>query len=214
MNKMRILCYGDSNTWGYISGSDHKRYGENERWPKVLSNLLGDKYEIIEEGLNSRTLISNDPRPGREGRNGFEYLIPCLDSHDPIDVVVIMLGSNELKPMYNRTIEEIGELFEKYFVETILNRKSQFNETSPKMVIIAPPLVNEHNNLGIEPEKYMGAGEKSTHFNDMYQAIALKYDCPFVTNAGLETGPDGLHLTLESHRILAERIAKEIEKMF
>ena len=60
----------------------------------------------------------------------------------------------------------------------------------------------------------MGAGEKSTHFNDMYQAIALKYDCPFVTNAGLETGPDGLHLTLESHRILAERIAKEIEKMF
>ena len=214
MNKIRILCYGDSNTWGFISGSDHMRYGDTERWPKVLANLLGDKYEIIEEGLNGRTLISNDPRQGKEGRNGYQYLIPCLKSHDPLDCVVIMLGSNELQPMYNRTIEEIGELFEQYFVETILNSKSQFNETSPKLLIVAPPLVNENNNLGIEPERYMGAGEKSTHFNDMYHAIALKYECPFISNEGLETGPDGLHLTLESHKELANRVKKEIEKLF
>lgn len=214
MEKIRVLCYGDSNTWGYISGSDHKRYGNTERWPKVLASLLGDRFEVIEEGLNSRTLTSDDPRPGREGRNGYQYLIPCLDSHDPLDVVVIMLGSNELKPIYNRSLDEIGELFEEYFVETILNRKSQFNESTPRLIIIAPPLVNENNNLGIEPEKYMGAGEKSTHFNDMYQAIALKYGCSFVANHGLETGPDGLHLTLESHKELAKRVKSEIDKLF
>ena len=64
---MRILCYGDSNTWGYISGTDHQRYIE-DRWPRILQKNLGEKFEIIEEGLNSRTLISNDTRPGKEGK--------------------------------------------------------------------------------------------------------------------------------------------------
>lgn len=94
MENIRILCYGDSNTWGYISGTDHQRYGNNERWTKILTSLLGDKFEIIEEGLNSRTLTSNDTRPGKEGKNGYEYLLPCLDTHDPIDLVVLMLGTN------------------------------------------------------------------------------------------------------------------------
>lgn len=76
MQEKRILCYGDSNTWGYISGSDHQRYGKEERWTKLLAKLLGNQFEVIEEGLNSRTLISNDPRPGKEGKNGAEYLIP------------------------------------------------------------------------------------------------------------------------------------------
>ena len=69
MEQIRILCYGDSNTWGYISGSNHQRYGNDERWTRVLGKLLGDKFEVIEEGLNSRTLISNDTRPGKEGKN-------------------------------------------------------------------------------------------------------------------------------------------------
>lgn len=125
--QIRILCYGDSNTWGYISGSDHKRY-EN-RWTKILSELLGERFEIIEEGLNSRTLISNDIRPGKEGKNGYEYLIPCLDTHDPIDLVILMLGTNELKSSYNKTAEEIGVILEKYFIKTILNRKSQIDNT-------------------------------------------------------------------------------------
>ena len=142
MDKIRILCYGDSNTWGYISGSNHERYIE-ERWPRVLQESLDEKYEIIEEGLNSRTLISNDPRPGKKGKNGFEYLIPCLDTHDPIDLVILMLGTNELKYSYNKTPEEIGKILEEYFVKTILNRKSQFTEKYPKLLIVTPPLVNE-----------------------------------------------------------------------
>lgn len=214
MDKIRVMCYGDSNTWGYISGSDHERYGENERWPKVLESLLGDKFEVIEEGLNSRTLISDDPRPGKEGKNGLEYLIPCLDSHDPLDLVVIMLGSNELKPIYNRTAEDIGKLFEEYFVKTILYRKSQFKEAGPKLIIVCPPLVNEHASLGVEPEKYMGAGRKSEQFDEIYKQIASKYNCPFVPTNDLETGPDGLHLTLESHKKLAERIKDEVVKLF
>ena len=143
MENIRILCYDDSNTWGYISGTDHQRYGNNERWTKILTSLLGDKFEIIEEGLNSRTLTSNDTRPGKEGKNGYEYLLPCLDTHDPIDLVVLMLGTNELKSAYNKTSKEIGELLEEYFIKTILNRKSQLQDSYPKLLVVTPPLVNE-----------------------------------------------------------------------
>lgn len=101
MDVIRVLCYGDSNTWGYISGSDHLRYGSDKRWTRLLAKSLGNGFEVIEEGLNSRTLISDDLRPGKKGKNGYEYLIPCLDTHDPVDLVVLMLGTNELKKTYD-----------------------------------------------------------------------------------------------------------------
>ena len=166
--KYRILCYGDSNTWGYISKENPKRYGENERWTRLLASKLGKDFEIIEEGLNSRTLISNDTRPEKEGKNGYEYLIPCLDTHDPIDLVIIMLGTNELKKSYNKSIEEIGEIFEEYFVKTILNRKSQIENKYPKLLIVAPPIAKDDGN-----GKYEGAYEKSLRFN--YQKKGIKY---------------------------------------
>ena len=122
--KIKILCYGDSNTWGYIPGTDHQRFSKDERWPGALQRMLGDKYEIIEEGLNSRTLVSVDKRRDREGRSGAEYLLPCLDTHDPIDLVIIMLGTNELKTEFYRNPKEIGEIFEEQFVKKIISRKS------------------------------------------------------------------------------------------
>lgn len=214
MNNIRILCYGDSNTWGYISGSDHQRYGNSERWTKILSGLLGDKFEVIEEGLNSRTLISNDPRPGKEGKNGYEYLIPCLDTHDPIDLVILMLGTNELKYTYNKTPEEIGNLLEQYFVKTILNRKSQIKDSYPKLLIIAPPIVSEETGYGRKENKYLGASEKSKKLNDIYKNIAEKYNCYFLSNDGLDVGIDGVHLTKESHKMLANSLFKIVKKIY
>ena len=203
--KKRILCYGDSNTWGYTSGTDHQRYGEKERWTKILAELLGDEFEIIEEGLNSRTLISNDLRPGKEEKNGYEYLIPCLDSHDPIDLTVLMLGTNELKATYNKSIEEIGEIFETYFVKTILNRKSQISDSYSKLLVIAPPIAKDDGS-----GKYKGAYEKSLKFNEVYSEIAKRNNCYFVDNNMLDVGIDGVHLTKESHKILAEKIYNKI----
>ena len=204
--KKRILCYGDSNTWGYISGTDHQRYGENERWTRLLGNLLGNEYEIIEEGLNSRTLISNDLRPGREGRNGYEYLMPCLDSHDPLDLVVLMLGTNELKTMFNKSIEEVGSLLEEYFVKTIINRKSQINGECYKLLIVAPPIAKDDGS-----GKYAGAYEKSLRFNEVYSDIANRNNCYFVDNSLLDVGIDGVHLTKESHKILADKLYNVIK---
>ncbi len=211
---MRILCYGDSNTWGYISGSDHQRYGNDERWTKILESNLGNDFEVIEEGLNSRTIISNDPRPGREGRSGYEYLIPCLDSHDPIDLVVVMLGSNELKSMYNKTAEEIGEMFEEYFVKIVLNRKSQISDNYPKLLIVVPPVVDENGEYAKKDNAFEGTAQKSKELNNIYKNIAEKYNCYFLSNEGLKPGIDGVHLDKNSHRKLANLLQTKIEGIF
>lgn len=215
MQTIRILCYGDSNTWGYISGSNHERYGNKERWTKILAETLGNDFEIIEEGLNSRTLTSNDTRVGKEGKNGYEYLIPCLDTHDPIDLVILMIGTNELKATYNKTAKEIGNILEEYFVKTILNRKSQFKNSYPKLLLVTPPLVDEELNYKQRGTNiYLGATKKSKDLNDIYKNIAEKYNCYFLSNDGLITGIDGVHLTKESHKKLADLLELKIKEIY
>ena len=214
MGTIKILCYGDSNTWGYISGSDHQRYGNEERSTKLLAQLLGDRFEVIEEGLNSRTLISNDMRPGKEGKNGYDYLIPCLDTHDPVDLVILMLGTNELKSVYQKTAEEIGKILEEHFVKTILNRKSQTKDSYPKLLLVVPPIVNEHTEYCKTNNKYLGATQKSKELNEIYKRIADKYHCYFLGNDGLIPGIDGVHLTKESHLKLSRLLELKIREIY
>ena len=214
MKRIRILCYGDSNTWGYISGSEHQRYGDNERWTKLLANLLGNKFEIIEEGLNGRTLTSNDLRPGKEGKNGYSYLMPCLNTHDPIDLVILMLGINELKKDYNKTPEEIGLMLEDYFVKTILNYQSETTGDYPKLVLIAPPIVKESPLFPPDENKYLGAPKKSLKLNEIYYNIAKKYNCYFISNDILDVGIDCIHLTKESHNKLAHELCNMINNIY
>ena len=161
-DKIKILCYGDSNTWGFIPGTDHQRFSKEERWPGVLQRMLGDKYEIIEEGLNSRTLVSVDKRRDREGRCGADYLLPCLDTHDPIDLVIIMLGTNELKTEFYRNPKEIGEIFEELFVKKIITRQSVCRKTYPKLLVVAPPVITKEN------ANYIGGIAKSEKLSEIY----------------------------------------------
>lgn len=206
--KIKILCYGDSNTWGYIPGTDHQRFSKEERWTGVLQRMLGEKFEIIEEGLNSRTLISVDKRKDKEGRSGAEYLIPCLDTHDPIDLVIIMLGTNELKTDYYRNPKEIGEIFEELFVKRIISRKSVCRNTVPKLLIITPPLITKEN------PKFIGGKEKSEKLNDIYEDIAIRNECEFMGNEDWEVGEDGVHLSRDGHRILASKLSMKIKEMY
>lgn len=193
MIKKRILCFGDSYAWGYIPDTNHERFPEDVRFPKVLQRLLGDNFEIIEEGLNSRTLVNEDKRPGKEGRNGSQYLIPCLDTHDPLDMVILMLGTNELKHKFQNSPEEIGDLFEKYFVKVILNRKSQFQDKYPQLLIISLPIINERTEYA--STRYIGGAEKSKKLKEVYLEIAKRNNCQFVSATELEVGDDGVHLT-------------------
>ena len=101
----RILCIGDSNTWGYIPGSG-ERYEKNVRWAGKLAQILGENYEVIEEGMNGRTTAFTDKI--EPGTSALDYLYPCLISQFPLDYIIVMLGTNDTKTRYGVNIVEIG----------------------------------------------------------------------------------------------------------
>src|SRR3990170_7186772 len=104
-----VLCYGDSNTFGTATVErPDGRYAPDERWPGVLKAALGPDWLVIEEGLGGRTTVSDDPVEGVD-KNGRTYLYPCLMSHRPLDVVVVMLGTNDLKARFNASAWYIAE---------------------------------------------------------------------------------------------------------
>lgn len=209
-NVKRVLCFGDSNTWGYIPNSKHNRYRASVRWTGVLQNLLGNSHEIIEEGLNSRGILNGDNRPGKEGRSAMEYIIPCLDTHDPLDYVIVLLGTNELKAELNLSPEEIGENL-KTLLNVINQRPSQFRELKPKLVLVNPPILNENTEYALKGDKYKGATEKSLALGVIFEKIANDIGATFVdVQDKLITGEDGVHMTSEAHEILGKDIYKVI----
>lgn len=204
-----ILCFWDSNTWWLITGTNPKRLWKNERWPRILESLSWER--IIEEGLNSRTLLSEDERPNKEWRNGSKYLIPCLDSHDPIDIVVLMLWTNELKYVYENSPKKIWAMLEEYFVKVILNRKSIITGKAPKLIIVSPPLVDE--TMPWASQKYSLATEKSKKLSVIYSKIAEKNNCEFIDGSDLDLWHDWVHLSIEWHRKLAKKVYQKLNNM-
>jgi lysophospholipase L1-like esterase len=89
-----VVLFGDSNTWGYVPGSMGQRFPRDVRWPVQLQGLLGDEWDVVAEGLSGRTATID--RPDSEGRSGLPYLLPCLHSHWPVEVLVIFLGTNDV----------------------------------------------------------------------------------------------------------------------
>ena len=109
--KKRILCFGDSLTWGF-NPHDCSRFDDDIRWTGVLQKLLGDEYKVIEEGQNGRTIAVDDPVEGE--KNGLTYLIPCLDSHMPLDAMIVMLGTNDLKVRFGFTPKDIADEMDRF----------------------------------------------------------------------------------------------------
>jgi lysophospholipase L1-like esterase len=104
-----IVCFGDSNTWGYVPGSNGERFPREVRWPVRLAAELGDGYEVVAEGLSGRTATID--RPDSEGRNGLPYLLPCLLSHAPVDLVVVFLGTNDVNYLADERVARcVGRL--------------------------------------------------------------------------------------------------------
>lgn len=212
-NAIRIVCFGDSLTWGYMPATGHSRFPADKRWTGLLQEKLGDGFEIIEEGLNSRSLVSDDLRPGKEGRNGSQYLIPCLDTHDPIDLFILFLGTNELKDSYATSAEEIGRVLEEKFVKIILERRSQYRETFPKLLIIAPPPLDLTKEYAYA--RYANSAEKSAKLPSVYESIADTNGAIFLASSEfVETGEDGVHITEQSHAVLADAIYDKVISLY
>lgn len=103
---MNILCFGDSNTWGYKPDKSG-RYDENIRWTGLLQKKLGSGYHIIEEGLCGRTTVFQDEL--REGRRGLDLIGVTVEMHNPIDLMIIMLGTNDCKTRYKASASVIAK---------------------------------------------------------------------------------------------------------
>ena len=191
-----ILCYGDSNTWGYIPGTA-ARYPRDQRWPGVLQKLLGSDVQVIEEGLNARTTVLDDPIRGGAVKNGLTYLRPCLESHAPLDLVVLMLGTNDLKHRFGFSACDIAANVAA-LVGVIQQTGFGIDGKSPAVLMIAPPHLGK---LSVLAELFAGGMEKSRELAPHYRAFAQQLGCHFL-DAGeiVESSPiDGVHWPADEH---------------
>lgn len=161
-----ILCFGDSNTWGYNPVKNGERHNYSDRWTTHLSRYLGEEYLVIPEGLNGRTTVWDDPIKGEV--NGQKYLKPCLESHKPIDLVILMLGTNDLKAKFNLPAADIaagcGVL-----VDIVKDSRCGIDGSSPEILILIPPEVRKLSNF---KEVFGECHSKSRELPKYYKVMA------------------------------------------
>jgi len=203
-----VLCYGDSNTWGYEPATGN-RFPEDMRWPGVLARELGGGFQVIEEALNGRTTVRDDPV--EEYKNGKDYLRPCLESHTPVDLVILALGINDLKARFLATASDAAD-GAGVPVKIVQQSGSGPEGDSPAVLLVAPPSVGLLTELAL---MFAGAEENSKKFSRQYHRVAQKYGCELL-DAGEVVRPsdrDGIHLEAEEHRKLGNAVGAIVKKV-
>ncbi len=209
-----ILCYGDSNTHG-TKPDRSGRYAANERWTGILQQQLGNGYYIIEEGLGGRTTDLEHYNPNKPSRNGLVYFKACVDSHMPLDVIIIMLGTNDLKTVYNRSAEDVAQALKQY-PEYVKRYCAERNIKQPKIILVSPPYMDEKAPKFVESMPKPGiydevSAKKSRQFAEPIKKVADETGCLFFDAAIVtKTGDDGCHLDKESHQRLADGLRKAL----
>ena len=216
--KKHILCFGDSNTHGYCAdpadcADGGIRFTEEQRWTRLLQAALGQDYLVIEEGLSGRTTCFDDPI--HEGLNALDYIYPCLKSHETIDLLIIMLGTNDTKDRFYASAACIG-----LGMARLVNKAKStdcWGGKTPNILVIAPPPIGE-GMLTSSVAATMGqlCVEKSRQLADSYRE-----QCELLNVSFLDAGAIGcefntvdfMHLTSRGHRTLAEELAKLIPQM-
>ncbi len=216
--KKHIVCFGDSNTHGYCADpndcADHgDRFNESERWTKLLQEKLGDEYLVLEEGLSGRTTVFDDPL--HECMSGLDYITPCLMSHEPVDLLIIMLGTNDTKDRFYASAACIGigmaRLVKKAMATECWGGKK------PNILVVCPPAMGEEMPNAIFGDT-MGqfCVEKSVQLAKYYKEQCELIGCHFADAGamGCEFNQiDYMHLTRNGHAVLAENLAKLVPEL-
>lgn len=208
--KKRIVCFGDSLTWGY-DPDNRVRFSEDIRWPQVLQKNLGEEYTVIEEGQNGRTIATDDPAEGE--KNGLKYIGPCMESHTPFDLLIIMLGSNDCKRKFAYSAMDIaGEM------QIMLEKVQSYNRfrcrDAFKVLLVSPPTVSDairDSWLG-DSFGYENAAKVSGELATWYKTLAEMYDCDYLDASKYVrvSDTDGIHLDAENQKKLGKVIAEHI----
>ncbi len=211
---INILCFGDSNTWGYDPATQ-TRFSNNIRWTGVLQNLLGNNFNIIEEGLNGRTTNINEREEHalgyyRDFRSSMDLVSILIETNSPIDLVVVMLGTNDLKNNFNQSSDDISTNM-KLVCEAIINN-DYFN--SKTIILVSPTHINESSpNL---LDSFIGTAEKSKFLAKLYKKIADDLDLFFMdASQSVKTNQiDGLHWDAMQHSDFANSIYNKIKSIY
>lgn len=206
-----IVCFGDTNTWGYDNRTG-ERLPYHERWTGILNEKLGSEYYVVEEGLAGRTTVNEDPI--EQHKCGREHIYPCLLSHEPIDVFVMMLGQVELKSRFSLTAYDIAMGVEE-LVQIVLNSKSGPHKKAPKIILISPVQVGDISGTNMEhwfPAN--GTKERSILFPKLFKEITEKYHIEFLEASSVaKTAEDAIHMANESHEDFACQVTQMIKNM-
>ena len=175
----------------------------------MLQQKLGDGHVVIEEGLCGRTTVWDDPI--EDYRNGKEYLIPCLRSHKPIDLVVIMLGTNDLKARFSLPACDIAA-GAGVLVDIVAKSETGPSDGTPEVLLVAPPPIAE---LGSSTEMFAGGSVKSATLSRHFRLVAGERGCALLDAAEVITSSDvdGIHLDAAEHRKLGSAIADRVKQM-
>ena len=202
-----VLCFGDSNTWGY-SPLDGSRYSHDVRWTGILQRSLGSDYRVIEEGLNGRTNMTNEEE--RPIRSGLDVLPVLLESHRPLDLVVIMLGTNDLKHDFDLSPEQIAD-GARQVCQSIIDCE-YLMDNPPQILLISPT----HVELMTEEEQdmFIGAIEKSRELARHYQVVAENLGIHFLDASKIvvKTDLDGVHWAADQHKAFGGKLANLIRQ--
>ncbi|MDR1736712.1 MAG: GDSL-type esterase/lipase family protein [Oscillospiraceae bacterium] len=216
-----VLCYGDSNTWGCIprweeSALPSERYDAETRWPKSAQKILGAGFHMIGEGLNGRTTVYD--RAGAAYKNGLTHLTPCLISHRPLDLVILLLGTNDLFLEIQPPLARLGDGIRK-LAQTVTDCPSCGRDgNAPKILIISPAAIKQPLGRAGRYAEFGGetGGRLSRAFGDVYEAAALETGCFFLRGADFASpsDADGIHWTAESHLALGAAVAEKLCGIF
>ena len=203
----QILVYSDSLSWGIIPNT-RQRQPFNKRWPGVLElslNRLGDDVRIIENCLNGRRTVWEDPY--KNGRNGLQGLSEQIEMHSPLDLVIICLGTNDFQSMHMLNAWHSAEGM-RALVNCIRQAPIEPTMTTPPILIVAPPEITEPKGL-IAP-KFVGAELKCQGLSKALGKVAEETECAFVDAGTIITASqvDGIHLDEEQHLALGATLAE------
>ena len=201
----QILCFGDSNTYGLIPGTKD-RYPWEVRWTGILAEGIREKgFQVVEEGLCGRTTVFEDEL--RDNRRGAAVLPMILESHQPLEKVVLMLGTNDCKTIYQASAEVIGKGVEK------LVHQIQAADENIEILLVSPILLGEGvGEEGYDPEFNQESVETSTGLKAVYEQVAKRNGCAFLaaSDYAKASGADREHLDEKGHRQLAEAVIQRI----
>lgn len=217
MKERTVLCYGDSNTFGYRP-DDSQRYPYEVRWTGRLAEKLGETYHVVEAGLNSRTTVIDDDL--EEDRNGLSAVSMVIEMNWPLDLIILMLGTNDMKERYHFEAAEIAEGARALIQRIRKLHQEKHPEWMPEILLVSPILIGEGIRDGVSGFSESFGGKRSYEISrklaPLYRNVAEEEGCLFFDAAAVAAvgKKDSLHLEEEGHSALAEALAGKVIEIF